>query len=116
MIRVCLLDDDASCLMTVGRLIKKICRDCEVRTFVSPHDALDHYVTEDLPDFVLSDFKMPMMNGVSFIDEMRKLGYNGPAYIFTGRLEPIEATTPISGIIQKPLQMDVFREILRSVH
>ena len=80
MARICVVDDQAllrdSLAETLGR------EDHEVETFGDPTEALTHIVTDRL-DLVLTDLKMPKLNGMALLKEIRAAGCDVPAIVMT---------------------------------
>ncbi len=69
--KVFIVDDEDS-LRKILKII--LCREgYEVSEFDSPIGALEDLKKRNIPDVIISDFKMPQMNGDEFIDEAKKL-------------------------------------------
>jgi YesN/AraC family two-component response regulator len=54
-----------------------------VTTFNSPHEALD-YLKEHEVDLIISDFIMPQMNGIDFLENAKKLQKDTSTILLTG--------------------------------
>ena len=56
----------------------------DVVTFTDPHAALVH-LTEQPPDLILSDVRMPGIDGVTLARRIRAMGYLMPIVLISGR-------------------------------
>ena len=81
------VDDDPD----LGGLVKAFLErdsndiDCTVRTETSPVDALDRIRSEESAfDCVISDYNMPEMNGVEFLEAVRETNPELPLLLFSG--------------------------------
>jgi two-component system chemotaxis response regulator CheY len=85
----CLIVDDSKVIRMVA---KKILQELSFQT-VEAEDgqtALDR-CTESMPDAVLLDWNMPVMNGIEFLRELRKMpGGDGPKVVFCTTENDIE--------------------------
>ncbi|MFA7429757.1 MAG: response regulator [Rhodospirillaceae bacterium] len=85
----CLIVDDSKVIRMVA---KKILQELSFQT-VEAEDgqtALDR-CTENMPDAVLLDWNMPVMNGIEFLRELRKMpGGDGPKVVFCTTENDIE--------------------------
>ena len=74
-----------------------------VHTSTTPHDALEQ-CAKTVFDVVITDYKMPRMNGVEFIRELRKQHPTTPVILISGFVDTLgfnEATTGADAVIQK---------------
>lgn len=67
-------------------LKKKGYDNLELTSVLSAEEALKKLPVEDF-DVIVSDYKMPGMNGLEFLEELRRRGNNIPFIIFTGKGE-----------------------------
>jgi PAS domain S-box-containing protein len=74
------LDDDDAFLGACKRFLEK--HDLSVRTTTSPSEALEHL--EEI-DCVVSDYDMPAMNGIEFLEQVRERDEDIPFILFTGK-------------------------------
>ena len=75
----------------------------QVHTCGSPQDALEQCVKNHF-DVVVTDYKMPDMNGVEFIGELRKQHPTIPVILISGFVDTLgfnESTTGADAVIQK---------------
>jgi FixJ family two-component response regulator len=86
--------DDEEAILTI---LKDAITDLgfDVKTFDNAEDLLQN-IDEDTPDVVLSDIKMPEMNGIELLHKLRDLGIDTPV-IF------------ISGYISKEVMLDALK-------
>jgi len=68
-LKLLLVDDEEAILRVMERGLKK---EYEVKTFVSAIDALKEIEGGYQPDVILSDVRMPAMDGVSFREKLRQ--------------------------------------------
>lgn len=69
---VLILDDQLLSRMVLEELIRSIDHKLELATFDKPAKALS-WARQNTPDLVLTDFKMPVMNGLEFIQWLRRI-------------------------------------------
>lgn len=65
MTRIVIIDDQAISRKLLDKLIGTIEQSAEVRSFADPVEAL-RWIEQNTPDLVLTDYKMPNLDGVSF--------------------------------------------------
>ncbi|MBI4665479.1 MAG: response regulator [Nitrospinae bacterium] len=80
MYRVMVVDDESNILKSLGR---SLAEDYEVETFDSPFKALER-ANEATFDLVLSDYRMPEMNGVKFLAAFKQRQPNAARLILSG--------------------------------
>ena len=68
---IVILDDRATNRKIFGKLAASIETDAEVHSFGDPAEALEWLETHT-PDLVVTDYKMPSMNGAEFIRRFRE--------------------------------------------
>ena len=88
---ILLVDDETNVLRALGRLL----RDYDITALTSAEEAL--LVAKEVKfDLVISDFKMPSMNGVEFLIKFMKLQPNSIRMILTGYADLESAQTAIN--------------------
>lgn len=118
--RIAIVDDQHTSLQILSRLIHTLDERIDVATFTDPCAALDWLRTHP-PDLVLADYMMPVMNGVVFTREMRKLPHceDVPLIIVTGvedrdvRYEALESGA--SDFLNKPVDHHECRARVRNL-
>jgi len=83
MIRVLLVDDEPA-LLDIGRIFLEKTGQMQVTTAQSAPEALELFSQEPF-DAIVSDYEMPVMNGIEFLRAVREQDSLIPFIIFTGR-------------------------------
>jgi len=83
MITVLYIDDEPA-LLEIGKLYLERLGEFQVKTVTSAKGALEAIKRRDF-DAIISDYQMPVMNGIDFLKEVRASGNTIPFIIFTGR-------------------------------
>lgn len=68
---VLILDDQSTGRKILEEIIHTIDMNLKVVSFADPHEALE-MVRQQSPDLILTDYRMPQMNGVEFIKRVRQ--------------------------------------------
>lgn len=84
----------------------------------SGENGLNIYTNTNI-DAVVSDMKMPGMNGIEFVRKIKELDTNMPCFILTGYDITLEINTAIKtkileGYFQKPLNVQIIKETISS--
>lgn len=122
-----IIDDDEIIIYLTGALLKKeeFCNRTE--TFTDGLQAIKRLKLaiekgEELPQVILFDLNMPVMDGWEFVDEYLKLPINQsiPLFVFTSSINPADkeksfSYNSIKGFIQKPLTKQKLDKILRII-
>lgn len=123
--RVLLVDDEPNILSALRRSLGEI----DVRlldgealrfeTFTSPEAAIERSDEQDF-DLVISDYRMPSMNGVEFLSRVMELQPSVPRVIISGYAdrEAIIAavnTVHLTRFIEKPWDDHVLRQAVVSI-
>src|SRR5947209_4694731 len=72
MSQIVILDDRVTNRKIFSRLAASICDDATVHAFADPPAALA-WLKDNTPDLVVTDYKMPHMDGAEFIRRFREL-------------------------------------------
>lgn len=83
MYRVLYVDDEAA-LLQIGKIFLEKSGKISVETALSAKEALDAVSSREY-DVVISDYEMPLMNGIDLLKKLRSEGNTIPFIIFTGR-------------------------------
>ena len=83
MIRVLLVDDEPT-LLDIGKIFLEKTGQMQVTTALSAPEALELFSQEPY-DAIVSDYEMPVMNGIEFLRAVREQDDLIPFIIFTGR-------------------------------
>lgn len=118
MYRVLVVDDTSAEVECIQFLIRKFALDLEILTASNGRDALA--LLEKSPfDILLTDIKMPLMDGLALAREARRLNSAIRIVLFSGYNEFEYAKTAISiGVtdyLMKPIDPDAFYQTIRRV-
>jgi two-component system phosphate regulon sensor histidine kinase PhoR len=109
--RILIVDDDPALLEALPEALRLRMSELAVETCDSAPDALGKIAAEDY-DAIVTDIKMPGMDGLALLDEIGKLRPETPTLLITGHGEHDLAVQALrSGAydyIQKPIDRDYF--------
>ena len=115
--RILVIDDELDMLMLL-RMIIEDNTDFEVETTNNPSEALKLFTEKDY-NLVISDLKMPGMDGIELFDELREIKPDIPVIIMTayGSLETSEDAMKkgVADFITKPFRKDSILFTIRRV-
>lgn len=110
-LRVLIVDDDLALLQALPQAIALRMKDVEVDTTDSALGALQQ-VQENEYDAIVSDIKMPGMDGITLIERLQSLCPDTPTLLITGHGERDLAIRALRvgayDFIQKPIDRDYF--------
>ncbi len=122
-----IIDDDEIIIYLTGALLKKEEFCSRTLTFTDGLQAIERLKlaivnNEQLPQVILFDLNMPIMDGWEFVDEFLKLSIpiEIPLFVFTSSINPADkeksfSYNAIKGFIQKPLTKQKLDKILRII-
>jgi FixJ family two-component response regulator len=103
--RVLLLDDDKDILETCSVVFTT--HDFDVSAFHDPGQALQTLTSGQLSDVIITDFRMPDMNGLQFLEELQRAGIQIPVIMFTGVADKALAIKALNAgcysLLEKPV-------------
>ena len=111
---IIVVDDDTANLKMAGHILSK--NNMRVTAFKSGRSFLDYVDDNGMPDLVLLDIKMPVMDGFETLGELRKLeeqkGLMKTPVVFLTADEDVDTETRgfevgVSDFIRKPFNPDV---------
>ena len=109
--RVLIVDDDPALLQALPETLRLRAGGLAVDTCDSASAALDRIATTDY-DAIISDIKMPGMDGLALLAEVRALRPDTPTLLITGHGEHSLAVQALRGgaydFIQKPIDREYF--------
>lgn len=118
-IEVLLVDEDADVLEIVQTFLEQE-DDLDVTSVPDPERALDMAVTDDY-DVVVSDYKMPRLDGVELCSAIQDRGEPIPFFLFSARepddVQPAADDAGVTSFVQKGTgteQYDVLAEKIRT--
>ena len=109
--RVLLVDDDASMLSSLRR---NLVFDYDVTTCEDPRQALEIIENNDPFAVIVSDYKMPFLDGIEFFEQVKELQPHSMRIMLTGHADlgmAVEAVNRgnIFRFLLKPSQVDLLR-------
>jgi two-component system sensor histidine kinase/response regulator len=111
MSQVLIVDDDPALLQALPEALRLRMNDTAVEACESAPAALDRIAAIDY-DAIVSDIKMPGMDGLALLAEIRKLRPDTPTLLITGHGEHELAIQALRGgaydFVQKPIDRDYF--------
>ncbi|MCU4716736.1 response regulator [Halapricum hydrolyticum] len=117
-ITVLLVDEDTDVLELTKTFLEREDDAIEVTTETSAPDALERLESEPF-DCVVSDYSMPSMSGIEFLQEVRERVPGLPFFFFTGKdREEIKTETDdieIAGHIQKGTGTERYSELAKEI-
>jgi signal transduction histidine kinase len=106
-----IVDDDAALLAALPETLKLRLDGIQIDTSDNAADALDRLARVDY-DAVVTDIKMPGMDGLAMLGEVKRLRPNTPTLLITGHGEHDLAVQALRGgaydFVQKPIDRDYF--------
>jgi CheY-like chemotaxis protein len=99
--RILLVDDNPNGLAARRTVLEELGH--RIVTAASGHDALDQFAAHKF-DLVVTDYKMPRMDGLELISRLRKLATGLPIVLISGYVDTLgmnEASTGADVVIQK---------------
>lgn len=114
---IVIVDDEEMVLRSLSSFLS-LETDYNVRTFISPHEALD-FVKNNEIDLVVSDYLMPDMDGLKFLELVKREKPEVPRIILTGYADKENAIKAINDVglfqyIEKPWDNDDLLIIFRN--
>jgi DNA-binding NtrC family response regulator len=114
MARILVVDDDFRVLALLDKYLK---HEHEVFTTEYPRDALDLYLRE-LPAVVISDIKMPDIDGVELMKKIKRMGRDVEIILMTGQAEVETAIEALrlgaSDFLLKPIDVECVSEAIQT--
>ena len=119
MYKILIVDDEKIERNGIKMLLKQLGIECEICEETNGQAALDYLTAHDDIDILLTDVKMPFMDGIELIDNVAKLGKNIKSVIFSGCSEFDYARQAVrlgvSDYILKPVDPKEFSRTLKKV-
>jgi CheY-like chemotaxis protein len=126
-LKIFVVDNDRIYLTVTQKLLSKISTSFSVSIFydgIEAFEAIETLIESkpiELPDLILLDLDMPIMDGWDFLESYNKIGVNNyksiPIYIVTSSiaLEDINKSNnyqDVLGYLVKPLNLETLEEIV----
>ena len=114
--KIVIVDDDALVLRVHAEMLRSM--GYVPFTFESPEDALGYLSGyREHVCMVISDYRMPEMNGLEFIEKLRCFDSHTPATIITGFASEVDIKTAEEWnvkVINKPIRIQTLKEHVQS--
>lgn len=104
MYRIMIVDDEPNILNSLTRVLKKV-DDWEIETYESAVEAIKRAQTTTF-ELVISDYRMPEMDGVDFLNEIRNLQPEAMRIILSG-------FTELEALLSAINEAEIFRYICK---
>jgi CheY-like chemotaxis protein len=123
---VLLVDDDEINNFISIKLIKKALLNTEIMACLNGKFAIDQLVEiqrkdpDKMPDYILLDINMPIMNGWEFLDEFKRLNIDAAgkckifiisSSVFSNDINKARSYPLVKDFISKPLNVDKIKEL-----
>ena len=109
--RILLVDDDSALLQALPETVRLHMEGVEIDTCDSAHEALERIEATDY-DAIVTDIKMPGMDGLALLLEIKERRPNTPTLLITGHGERDLAVQALRGgaydFLQKPIDRNYF--------
>ncbi len=132
-VNIMLVDDDEINNFITVKLIRKAFPDSVITTYLNGRLAIDkiknilEYSLENIPDYILLDINMPVMNGWEFLEEYKVLNldpdkkitiYILSSSVFSNDVDKAKSYESVANFISKPLNLEAIKEVfsLMNVH
>lgn len=126
--KIWVIDDDNTFQIIVQKIIKQTEKVCFIQTYKNGYDAINALKdslknNHELPDVILLDINMPVMDGWGFLDEIKLLNLkniNCAIYIMTSSISVADKTKAksyqeVSGFISKPITKELLINIFSTI-
>jgi CheY-like chemotaxis protein len=119
---ICIIDDDPIYQFLIHKIIGNSEAGHDVMFFKNGKEALDYFTVDldkNLPEIILLDLEMPVMDGWDFLKEIDKLQIDKPEiYIVSSSIshedrEKVKAFPKIKGHFSKPINSNKIQEITK---
>ncbi len=110
--KVVIVDDDESIRKTFFLILHS---DYLVYLAKNAEEALQRFEGTDI-DLIIADLKLPHLNGLEMIDELRKSGYKGEVILISAFPDLLDSDTlsrlQVGHIFVKPLDLDALNDAI----
>lgn len=125
-VNIMLVDDDEINNFITVKLIRKAYPDAVLSTFLNGRLAIDRLknifqqMPENIPDYILLDINMPVMNGWEFLEEYKTLNldpdkkitiYILSSSVFSNDIDKAKSYESVANFISKPLNLEAIKEV-----
>lgn len=106
--------DDSQSSLTVMKLLLNKAGINDVTVHSSPKEALDSIQKGTIPSLVITDFKMPEMNGLQLLEAVSALYPEIPAFIISGDSDSVRSQSRSYPVLEKG-GPDFFDQIIQQI-
>jgi CheY-like chemotaxis protein len=119
---ILLIDDDPASIFVTKYLLNRSGLFDDITTFDSPIEGLtfiqERILKESLPDIILLDINMPLMDGWQLLNEINLLNVSSGIYMLTSSTDIVDISRAndhilVTDILFKPMTIDKINEILK---
>lgn len=115
---ILLVDDDPDFAEMTGLFLERVDESFSITTATSASEGLE-LVSENEFDCIVSDYEMPVMNGLDFLREVRNTHNGLPFIMFTGQgSEEVASNAVSAGVseyLQKQMGTDQFENLAEHI-
>ena len=124
-INLLVIDDDDINIFIIKKIVEKTGFDIEMTSKSNGQQAVDYLkhtiaTNAPLPQLILIDINMPVMNGWEFIEAYQELGITAPvdlyilsSSVYENDIEKTKSYASVKGFISKPLSMERLTELIK---
>ncbi len=102
--------DDSQSSLTVMKLVLEKSGIEQIQEFSCAQSALNSIKEGNIPAFIISDFRMPVMNGLEFLDKVSELYPEIPSLIISGDKASVLALSQNYPVVEKG-EADFFKQL-----
>ncbi|WP_379084217.1 response regulator [Pedobacter sp. UC225_65] len=126
-INLLVIDDDDINIFIIKKIVEKTGFDIDMVAKSNGQQAIDYLnetITEHktLPNLVLIDINMPVMNGWEFVEAYQTLGikqnvdlYILSSSVYENDIEKTKSYSTVKGFISKPLSIERLSELIKAL-
>jgi CheY-like chemotaxis protein len=124
-INLLVIDDDDINIFIIKKIVEKTGFDIDMVSKSNGQQAIDYLKNtidnhQPLPNLILIDINMPVMNGWEFIEAYQALGITEPvdlyilsSSVYENDIEKTKSYASVKGFISKPLSMERLTELIK---
>ncbi|MHB8604857.1 MAG: response regulator [Thermoplasmatota archaeon] len=114
--RVLIVDDEPDILVSLADVLRAELADADVRVASSGPEALE-LLRDEPADLILTDYRMPKMNGLEFLRRARLVAPSATVIMMTAYPDATIAREAAGAgvvlLVAKPFEFDTFIELVR---
>lgn len=119
-----IIDDDSIFVFVLKKLLEKNDSFSQIRDFKNADEVLEllNQGQQNLPDLILLDLNMPIVDGWQFLDKIENMPYKEKLNVFimsssidTSDIEKSKAYDTVKDFISKPINNDKLANLLEKI-